>query len=154
MAIGISAISSKLYMHPQRLELLQVTLVVNFDVPTERDSRKPAFETYLHRIGRSGRFGRRGAAFNLVATAQVQSHLILIAGVDEFSIDEVVESAMDQHPFVLAWRRVFWGYHKDFAQALGPATLLFPHESSPIGAEPPYLLFSQVLVIAHTFDWS
>ena len=52
-------------------DVLQVTLVVNFDVPTERDSRRPAFETYLHRIGRSGRFGRRGAAFNLVATPQV-----------------------------------------------------------------------------------
>lgn len=49
----------------------QVTLVVNYDVPVERDSRKPAFETYLHRIGRSGRFGRRGAAFNLVNGAQV-----------------------------------------------------------------------------------
>lgn len=32
----------------------------------ERDLRTPAFETYLHRIGRSGRFGRKGAAFNLV----------------------------------------------------------------------------------------
>jgi ATP-dependent RNA helicase DDX19/DBP5 len=51
--------------------LCQVTLVVNYDVPVERDSRKPAFETYLHRIGRSGRFGRRGAAFNLVNGAQV-----------------------------------------------------------------------------------
>ncbi|KAK9831688.1 hypothetical protein WJX74_006220 [Apatococcus lobatus] len=51
-------------------DVTQVTLVVNFDVPTERDSRRPAFETYLHRIGRSGRFGRRGAAFNLVATPQ------------------------------------------------------------------------------------
>lgn len=49
----------------------QVTLVVNYDVPVERDSRKPAFETYLHRIGRSGRFGRRGAAFNLVTGSQV-----------------------------------------------------------------------------------
>lgn len=45
--------------------------MVNYDVPVERDSRKPAFETYLHRIGRSGRFGRRGAAFNLVTGAQV-----------------------------------------------------------------------------------
>ncbi len=51
--------------------MMQVTLVVNFDVPTDRDSRKPACETYLHRIGRSGRFGRRGAAFNLVASPQV-----------------------------------------------------------------------------------
>ena len=27
---------------------------------------EPAYETYLHRIGRSGRFGRKGAAFNLI----------------------------------------------------------------------------------------
>ncbi|KAL4418934.1 hypothetical protein ABPG77_009114 [Micractinium sp. CCAP 211/92] len=47
-------------------DVTQVTLVINFDVPVERDLRTPAFETYLHRIGRSGRFGRKGAAFNLV----------------------------------------------------------------------------------------
>jgi superfamily II DNA/RNA helicase len=35
-------------------------------VPVERGTREPAFETYLHRIGRSGRFGRKGAAFNLI----------------------------------------------------------------------------------------
>lgn len=50
---------------------LQVTLVVNFDIPMERDGRTPNFETYLHRIGRSGRFGRKGAAFNLMAGAAV-----------------------------------------------------------------------------------
>jgi hypothetical protein len=48
----------------------QVTLVINYDVPVERDAKVPAYETYLHRIGRSGRFGRKGAAFNLVAGAQ------------------------------------------------------------------------------------
>lgn len=48
-----------------------MTLVVNYDVPVERDGRLPAFETYLHRIGRSGRFGRKGAAFNLVTGVQV-----------------------------------------------------------------------------------
>jgi ATP-dependent RNA helicase DDX19/DBP5 len=48
-----------------------VTLVVNFDIPMERDGRTPNFETYLHRIGRSGRFGRKGAAFNLMAGAAV-----------------------------------------------------------------------------------
>jgi ATP-dependent RNA helicase DDX19/DBP5 len=47
-------------------DVTQVTLVINFDVPVERNLREPAFETYLHRIGRSGRFGRKGAAFNLV----------------------------------------------------------------------------------------
>ncbi|GFH18809.1 uncharacterized protein HaLaN_15670 [Haematococcus lacustris] len=48
-------------------DVSQVTLVINYDVPVERDQRTPAYETYLHRIGRSGRFGRKGAAFNLVA---------------------------------------------------------------------------------------
>ena len=55
-------------------DVTQVTLVINFDVPTERsDIRVPAYETYLHRIGRSGRFGRKGAAFNLVTGAAVRA---------------------------------------------------------------------------------
>lgn len=56
-------------------DVTQVTLVINCDVPTERDLRVPAFETYLHRIGRSGRFGRKGAAFNLV-TGEAEQRVI------------------------------------------------------------------------------
>ncbi|RVW43977.1 Eukaryotic initiation factor 4A-15 [Vitis vinifera] len=37
----------------------QVSLVINFDLPTQP-------ENYLHRIGRSGRFGRKGVAINFV----------------------------------------------------------------------------------------
>ncbi|CAI5494296.1 unnamed protein product [Closterium sp. Naga37s-1] len=45
----------------------QVTLVVNFDLPVKNaPPNEPEYETYLHRIGRSGRFGRKGASFNLV----------------------------------------------------------------------------------------
>ena len=43
-----------------------VCLVVNYDVPLDKD-RNPDFETYLHRIGRTGRFGRKGTAINLVS---------------------------------------------------------------------------------------
>jgi len=42
-----------------------ICLVVNYDVPVDRDGQ-PDFETYLHRIGRTGRFGRKGTAINLV----------------------------------------------------------------------------------------
>jgi hypothetical protein len=39
----------------------QVTLVINYDVPVKSvPPYTPEFETYLHRIGRSGRFGRKG----------------------------------------------------------------------------------------------
>ena len=36
-----------------------MSLVINFDLPTQP-------ENYLHRIGRSGRFGRKGVAINFV----------------------------------------------------------------------------------------
>ncbi|KAG0605022.1 hypothetical protein M758_9G026200 [Ceratodon purpureus] len=53
----------------------QVTLVVNYDLPVKNTPNRnayaePDFETYLHRIGRSGRFGRKGAAFNLLVTEE------------------------------------------------------------------------------------
>ncbi|KAL7001523.1 RNA helicase [Sarracenia purpurea var. burkii] len=41
------------------LDVQQVSLVINYDLPNSR-------ELYLHRIGRSGRFGRKGLAINFV----------------------------------------------------------------------------------------
>mmetsp|Transcript_12312 Transcript_12312/g.15605 ORF Transcript_12312/g.15605 Transcript_12312/m.15605 type:complete len:558 (+) Transcript_12312:66-1739(+) len=42
-----------------------VSLVVNYDIPRTYEGR-PDFENYLHRIGRTGRFGRKGVAINFV----------------------------------------------------------------------------------------
>ncbi|KAK4713694.1 hypothetical protein R3W88_019601 [Solanum pinnatisectum] len=39
------------------IDVQQVSLVINYDLPTQP-------ENYLHRIGRSGRFGRKGVAIN------------------------------------------------------------------------------------------
>ena len=50
--------------------------MVNFDLPVERDQRTPQYETYLHRIGRSGRFGRKGVAFNLVTGFEVRRGMV------------------------------------------------------------------------------
>ena len=47
------------------IDVEQVTVVVNFDVPTLMDGSAD-FETYLHRIGRTGRFGKSGLAINFV----------------------------------------------------------------------------------------
>ena len=42
------------------LDVSTVTLVINYDMPVEHSNpRAPNFETYLHRIGRSGRFGKK-----------------------------------------------------------------------------------------------
>lgn len=47
------------------IDVQQVSLVINFDMPMTPE-RLPDPETYLHRIGRTGRFGRRGVAINFV----------------------------------------------------------------------------------------
>lgn len=41
------------------LDIQQVSLVINYDIPTSK-------EFYIHRIGRSGRFGRKGVALNFM----------------------------------------------------------------------------------------
>ncbi|THU48835.1 hypothetical protein C4D60_Mb06t03170 [Musa balbisiana] len=41
------------------IDVQQVSMVINYDLPTQP-------ENYLHRIGRSGRFGRKGSAINFV----------------------------------------------------------------------------------------
>ena len=46
------------------IDVQQVSLVINYDLPTNR-------ENYIHRIGRGGRFGRKGVAINFVATGDV-----------------------------------------------------------------------------------
>ncbi|NWJ04446.1 DDX25 helicase, partial [Crypturellus undulatus] len=47
------------------IDVKQVTIVVNFNLPGTW-SEEPDFETYLHRIGRAGRFGKKGIAFSMV----------------------------------------------------------------------------------------
>jgi superfamily II DNA/RNA helicase len=39
--------------------------VINFELPIQR-------ENYVHRIGRSGRYGRKGVAVNLVSEEEVK----------------------------------------------------------------------------------
>lgn len=41
------------------IDVLSVTLVINYDIPLNRRNKADP-ETYLHRIGRTGRFGRKG----------------------------------------------------------------------------------------------
>ncbi|XP_024149204.1 ATP-dependent RNA helicase DDX19A [Oryzias melastigma] len=47
------------------IDVEQVSIVVNFDLPVDMEGNAD-HDTYLHRIGRSGRFGKRGFAVNMV----------------------------------------------------------------------------------------
>lgn len=48
------------------IDVQQVSLVINYDLPTNR-------ENYIHRIGRGGRFGRKGVAINFISQEDVKS---------------------------------------------------------------------------------
>ena len=45
------------------IDVQQVSLVINFELPMNR-------ENYIHRIGRSGRFGKKGVAINLLSESE------------------------------------------------------------------------------------
>ena len=48
------------------IDVQQVSMVINYELPLQR-------ENYIHRIGRSGRFGRKGIAINLVMSEEMRS---------------------------------------------------------------------------------
>jgi len=48
------------------IDVQQVSLVINYDLPRN-------LENYIHRIGRSGRFGRKGVAINFVTAEDVRN---------------------------------------------------------------------------------
>jgi len=48
------------------IDVQQVSLVINYDLPRN-------LENYIHRIGRSGRFGRKGVAINFVTSEDVRT---------------------------------------------------------------------------------
>ena len=46
------------------IDIQQISLVINYELPNQR-------ENYIHRIGRSGRFGRKGTAINFITSNEI-----------------------------------------------------------------------------------
>jgi len=66
------------------IDVQQVSLVINFDLPTNR-------ENYIHRIGRSGRFGRKGVAINFLTDGDVR----YLRDIEQFYNTEITEMPMN-----------------------------------------------------------
>mmetsp|Transcript_9755 Transcript_9755/g.36329 ORF Transcript_9755/g.36329 Transcript_9755/m.36329 type:complete len:494 (+) Transcript_9755:88-1569(+) len=74
------------------LDVRTVTHVINFELPVERNG-SPDYSTYLHRIGRTARFGDLGVAVNFVETATDQKHIEMI---EQYFKTEIVRVEKDQ----------------------------------------------------------
>jgi translation initiation factor 4A len=66
------------------IDVQQVSLVINYDLPANR-------ENYIHRIGRSGRFGRKGVAINFITTGDVK----YMKDIETFYNTSITEMPMD-----------------------------------------------------------
>jgi translation initiation factor 4A len=66
------------------IDVQQVSLVINFDLPQN-------MENYLHRIGRSGRFGRKGVAINFVTNNDVR----VMKDIEKYYHTQIEEMPMD-----------------------------------------------------------
>ena len=69
------------------IDIQQLSLVINYDIPREK-------ETYIHRIGRSGRYGRKGVAINLINDREVD-YLKHIESFYDTKINEMPQNISD-----------------------------------------------------------
>eukprot|EP00658_Telonema_sp_P-2_P057989 TRINITY_DN4640_c0_g3_i4.p1 TRINITY_DN4640_c0_g3~~TRINITY_DN4640_c0_g3_i4.p1 ORF type:complete len:392 (+),score=91.35 TRINITY_DN4640_c0_g3_i4:414-1589(+) len=69
------------------IDVQQVSLVVNYDLPRGHEGR----ENYVHRIGRGGRFGRKGVAINFVTDEDVET----LRGIEKFWSCQIAEMPMN-----------------------------------------------------------
>jgi superfamily II DNA/RNA helicase len=66
------------------IDVQQVSLVINYELPVQR-------ENYIHRIGRSGRFGRKGVSINLLLPEETK----LMKDIESFYSTQVVQLPED-----------------------------------------------------------
>lgn len=66
------------------IDVQQISLVINYDLPSNR-------ENYIHRIGRGGRFGRKGVAINFVTSEDVR----MMRDIEQFYSTQIEEMPMN-----------------------------------------------------------
>ena len=81
-------------------DVQQIVLVINFDLPYVHDRRMgnvnpDKVADYLHRIGRSGRFGRKGVSINLVATTADMERMKIIEKYYDIKVEPLPDDISD-----------------------------------------------------------
>eukprot|EP00998_Keelungia_sp_KM082_P005476 NODE_1799_length_1211_cov_105.483395_g1784_i0.p1 GENE.NODE_1799_length_1211_cov_105.483395_g1784_i0~~NODE_1799_length_1211_cov_105.483395_g1784_i0.p1 ORF type:complete len:322 (+),score=86.52 NODE_1799_length_1211_cov_105.483395_g1784_i0:51-1016(+) len=66
------------------LDVAQVSLVINYDLPNSR-------ELYIHRIGRSGRYGRKGVSINFVQAEDIR----ILRDIEQYYSTQIDEMPMN-----------------------------------------------------------
>jgi translation initiation factor 4A len=83
---GVSRVLISSNVTARGIDIQQVSVVINFDIPRN-------VHTYLHRIGRSGRWGRKGTGINFVTRRDMYN----LRSIEDFyhcQINELTEGAL------------------------------------------------------------
>ncbi|KAG5601539.1 hypothetical protein H5410_032909 [Solanum commersonii] len=115
------------------IDIERVNIVINYDMPDSAD-------TYLHRVGRAGRFGTKGLAITFVSSASDSEVLNQVQERFEVDIKELPEqidtSTYTQFGYIgplslkchLSEMRVSWRILKSFCLKMGGTDKLVPLE--------------------------
>ena len=100
-------------MWARGIDVQQVSLVINYDLPNNR-------ELYIHRIGRSGHFGRKGVAINFVMNDDIR----ILRDIEQYYSTQIDEMPMNGiwplffRAFIRAYGNYFtcgvFGNHLDY----------------------------------------
>lgn len=86
------------------IDIERINLAINYDMPEatskevdplSKESLASAADTYLHRVGRAGRFGTKGVAISFVSTERDEKVIQAIESRFEKKIEEYPEGGVD-----------------------------------------------------------
>ncbi|KAF8735337.1 hypothetical protein AX14_002215 [Amanita brunnescens Koide BX004] len=81
---GSSRVLISTDMLARGIDVQQVAVVINYDLPEKK-------EMYMHRIGRSGRFGRKGIAINFVTQKEIE----ILRDIEQYYSTQIEEMPLD-----------------------------------------------------------
>ena len=76
-----------------------MSLVINYDLPNNR-------ELYIHRIGRSGRFGRKGVSINFVKNDDIR----ILRDIEQYYSTQIDEMPMNGKLIRVFFKLCFYLY--------------------------------------------
>uniref|UniRef100_A0A667WFE4 RNA helicase n=1 Tax=Myripristis murdjan TaxID=586833 RepID=A0A667WFE4_9TELE len=108
------------------LDVPQVSLIINYDLPNNR-------ELYIHRIGRSGRYGRKGVAINFVKNDDIR----ILRDIEQYYSTQIDEMPMN-------------GRKPESVPVCGDCCFCFFVNKKCFGSSPPSLSFFHLLRHCHS----
>jgi ATP-dependent RNA helicase UAP56/SUB2 len=73
------------------MDIERVNIVINYDFPDSKGQQTPS-DSYLHRVGRAGRFGTKGLGISFVSSGDDAENLAAVQARFECNIPELPDT--------------------------------------------------------------